>query len=51
LLSVLSSIQTAYQKTNAPAIPLAGPGIRNGTVSPYLQSQIAAGNLALNLLA
>lgn len=51
LLGVLSAVQTAYQKTNAPAIPPAGPGITNGTVSPYLLSQIAAGNLALNLLA
>ncbi len=51
LLSVLSAVQTTYQKTNAPPIPVAGPGIRNGTVSPYLQSQIAAGNLALSLLA
>jgi hypothetical protein len=51
LLSVLSAIQTAYQKTNAPPIPATGPGIRNGTVSPYLQSQIASENLALSLLA
>lgn len=50
LLGVLSAIQTAYQTTNAPPTPAAGPGIRNGTVSPYLQSKIAAGNLALSLL-
>ena len=51
LLGVLSAIQTAYQKTNAPATPASGPGITNGTVSPYLQAQIASGNLALSLLA
>jgi hypothetical protein len=48
---VLSAIQTAYQKTNAPAAPVAGPGIRNGTVSPYLQAQLESANLALNILA
>ncbi|MGZ5987441.1 MAG: beta strand repeat-containing protein [Rhizomicrobium sp.] len=51
LLGVLSAVQTAYQKTNAPATPATGPGITNGSVSPYLQSKIAAGNLALSLLA
>lgn len=51
LLGVLSAIQTAYQKTNAPAAPVAGPGIRNGTVSPYLQAQLESANLALNILA
>jgi len=51
LLGVLSAVQTAYQKTNAPPVPVAGPGIRNGTVSPYLQSQLESANLALNILA
>ena len=51
LLGVLSQLQTAYQKTNAPPSAPAGPGITNGTVSPYLQQQLAAGNLALSLLA
>lgn len=50
LLGVLSSIQTAYQKTNAPPTPPAGPGIQNGTVSPYLQQQAAGYSLALNFL-
>ena len=51
LLSVLSNIQSAYQTTNAPPAAPTGPGITNGTVSPYLQAQIASGNLALSLLA
>jgi hypothetical protein len=51
LLGVLSSIQTAYQKTNAPPALPTGPGITNGSVSPYLQSLIASQTLALNLLA
>ena len=51
LLGVLSQIQSAYQKTNTPPSPPAGPGITNGPVSPYLQQQVAAGNLALSLLA
>jgi hypothetical protein len=51
LLGVLSQLQTAYQKTNTPPSAPAGPGITNGTVSPYLQQQLAAGNLALSLLA
>ncbi len=51
LLSVLSNIQSAYQTTNAPPPAAQGPGITNGTVSPYLQAQIASGNLALSLLA
>ncbi|HEX4302020.1 MAG TPA: hypothetical protein VHZ78_04465 [Rhizomicrobium sp.] len=51
ILGVLSAIQTAYQKTNAPATPTAGPGKTNGTVSPYLQQQTSNAQLALNLLA
>ncbi|MBS0472936.1 MAG: hypothetical protein JSR60_17835 [Proteobacteria bacterium] len=53
LLSVLSSIQTAYQKTNTPAAVTAAQNASagSGTVSPYLQNQIASSQLALNLLA
>jgi hypothetical protein len=51
LLGVLSSIQTAYQKTNTPPAPAAGPGITGGSVSPYLQSQTSNASLALSLLA
>ncbi|MEJ1968016.1 MAG: hypothetical protein WDN03_05140 [Rhizomicrobium sp.] len=50
LLGVLSSIQTAYQKTNAPATPAAGPGNTSGTVSPYLQQQVSSYSLALSML-
>jgi hypothetical protein len=50
LLGVLSKIQTAYQKTNAPAALPTGPGITNGSVSPYLTSQLANYNLALGLM-
>ena len=50
LLGVLSAVQKAYQTTNTPAAPAAGPGIQNGTVSPYLQQQTASYNLALSFL-
>jgi hypothetical protein len=50
LLGVLSSIQKAYQTTNTPPAPPAGPGIQNGTVSPYLQNQTASYSLALGML-
>ena len=50
LLGVLSAIQTAYQKTNTPPAPPAGPGIQNGTVSPYLQQQTASYSFALSML-
>jgi hypothetical protein len=50
LLGVLSAIQKAYQTTNAPPAPPQGPGIANGTVSPYLQAQTANASLALSML-
>jgi hypothetical protein len=50
LLGVLSAIQKAYQKTNAPPAPPQGPGITGGTVSPYLQAQISNSTLALSML-
>ena len=50
LLGVLSSIQKAYQTTNTPPAPPTGPGIQNGTVSPYLQQQTAGYSLALGFL-
>lgn len=49
LLGVLSKIQTAYQKTNAPATAATTPGNTTGTASPYLTSQISSYNLALSL--
>jgi hypothetical protein len=52
LLGVLSSIQSAYQKTNTPAAPkTAATGAAGGSVSPYLQNQISGAQLALNMLA
>ena len=51
LLGVLSALQTAYQKTNAPPAPLAGPGKTGGSVSPYLTQQTSNAQLALNMLA
>ena len=51
LLGVLSSLQTAYQKTNTPPAPAQGPGITGGSVSPYLQQQTSNAQLALNMLA
>ncbi|MBL6939856.1 MAG: hypothetical protein ISS15_11665 [Alphaproteobacteria bacterium] len=51
LLGVLSSIQTAYQKTNSPTQPAATVGNTSGTVSPYLQQQSASYSLALNMLS
>ncbi|HUO87919.1 MAG TPA: hypothetical protein VMU08_01995 [Rhizomicrobium sp.] len=50
LLGVLSSIQKAYQTINAPPAPPKGPGITGGSVSPYLQSQLANSTLALSML-
>jgi hypothetical protein len=50
LLGVLSSIQTAYQKTNTPPAPPT-VGDQSGTVSPYLQQQTASYNFALNMLS
>jgi hypothetical protein len=49
LLTVLSSLQSTYQKTNAPP-PMQTVGNTGGTVSPYLTSQLSNYNLALSLL-
>jgi len=49
LLTVLSSLQSTYQKTNAPP-PAQTVGNTSGTVSPYLTSQLSNYNLALSLL-
>jgi hypothetical protein len=49
LLGVLSSIQSAYQKTNAPAA-VASVGNTTGTASPALTAQLGNYNLALSLL-
>jgi hypothetical protein len=49
LLTVLSSLQSTYQKTNTPP-PVATVGNTTGTASPYLTSQLANYNLALSLL-
>ncbi len=51
LLGVLSSIQSAYQKTNTPATATAATSSSSGSVSPYLQNQISSAQLALNMLA
>lgn len=51
LLTVLSSIQTAYQKSNNPdPAPGTAPAAANGATSPYLQSQLGNSSLALSLL-
>ena len=49
LLSVLSNIQSAYQKSNAPPAPTPGPG-KTGAASTSTASQLANYNLALSLL-
>ena len=49
LLSVLSSIQSAYQKSNAPPASTT-PGNAGGTVSAATTAQLASYNLALSLL-
>jgi hypothetical protein len=50
LLTVLSSIQSAYQTTNAPPPPPAAPGNNSGTVSAYQTGLLGNYNLALALL-
>jgi hypothetical protein len=46
---VLSSIQSAYQKTNTPPAP-ATVGNTGGSASANVTSQLASYNLALSLL-
>ncbi len=50
LLAVLSSIQSAYQTTNAPPAPPPQPGNNHGTVSAYQTALLGNYNLALSLL-
>src|SRR5262249_42625391 len=50
LLSVLSNIQNAYQKSNAPPPAAPGPGNTTGAASATTTSQLASYNLALSLL-
>jgi hypothetical protein len=50
LLAVLSSIQSAYQKTNAPPAPSAAVGNNSGTASAYQTNLLGNYNLALSLL-
>ena len=49
LLSVLSNVQKAYQKTNQPPA-FQSVGNTSGKASPYLTSQLGSYNLALSLL-
>jgi len=49
LLTVLSNIQSAYQKTNTPPAP-ATVGNTAGTASPGLTAQLGSYNMALSLL-
>ncbi len=48
-LTVLSSLQSTYQTTNAPPAPQS-VGNTSGTASPYQTSQLSNYNLALSLL-
>jgi hypothetical protein len=51
LLSVLTAIQKAYQTTNTPVLAATAKGTNNGgTVSAFMQSQLANYDLALNIL-
>jgi hypothetical protein len=50
LLQVLSSIQSTYQKTNAPPPAPATPGNNTGTASASTTAQLANYSLALSLL-
>jgi len=50
LLTVLSNIQNAYQKSNAPPPAPPGPGNTSATASGTTTSQLASYNLALSLL-
>jgi hypothetical protein len=50
LLTVLSNIQSAYQKSNAPPPATPGPGNTTASASASTTSQLASYNLALSLL-
>ena len=50
LLTVLSNIQSAYQKSNAPPPAPPGPGNTTASASATTTSQLASYNLALSLL-
>jgi len=50
LLTVLSSIQSTYQTTNAPPPTPQQPGNNSGTVSAATTSQLASYNMALSLM-
>ena len=50
LLTVLSSLQSTYQKTNTPAQTAQKVGNTSGTASTYTTSQLASYNLALGLM-
>ena len=50
LLTVLSNIQNAYQKSNAPPPATPGPGNTSASASATTTSQLASYNLALSLL-
>ena len=50
LLTVLSSLQTTYQKSNTPAVTAQTIGNTSGKASPYQQTQLANYNLAMALL-
>lgn len=50
LLTVLSAIQSAYQKTNMPASSTSTATQSGGTVSAYTQTQLSNYSLALSLM-
>ncbi len=50
LLSVLSAIQTTYQKSNTPPAAPTTPGNTTGTASATTTAQLASYNMALSLL-
>ena len=50
LLQVLSSIQSTYQKTNAPPPATPTPGNNSGTANAATTAQLANYNLALSLM-
>ena len=50
LLTVLSSLQSTYQKTNAPAQTAQAIGNTSGTASQYQKAQLSNYSLALSLL-
>ena len=50
LLTVLSSLQSTYQKSNTPATTTQTVGNTTGTATQYQTAQLANYNLALSLL-